>query len=330
MALSLHFLELGLALTYPMSSIPLVFPLSSTAMSNLNTIGPVDTWSAYFCSTTTELGGTVLPCWTWQCWWSKNPSNRLYHWTQMMNLPGWWVQKVWLSHDGWLLVAKKEEFNLLVFDPPRQLDQRNLVVETISSKGSMESQRQNMAATMSKRALQTFLRLPEDALSPRPRSRSPRGDRGGAAAGLGNADPTYTNPGTSDGFNAPFWSNILAFSSFNHFWLLRLFVGYFPFPRLQRLHFKIWKMALMVSLRPLNLFSIQVKGTLRWEWLDEGMLIVKKSRLSWFIRPCTGTPSPCKPKGRISTAKLSQAKAAVASCLYLALPASGNASMKFS
>ena len=86
----------------------------------------------------------------------------------------------------------------------------------------------------------------------------------------------------------------------------------------------------MVSLPPLNLFSIQVKGTLSWEWLEEGMLIVKKSRLSWFIRPCAGTPSPCKPKGHISTAKLSQAEAAIASCLYLALPASGNASMKFS
>ena len=69
-------------------------------------------------------------------------------------------------------MARKEEFSLLVFEPPRQLDQRNLVEETISSEGSMESQRQTMAATMSKRALQTFLHLPDDSLSLRPRSRS--------------------------------------------------------------------------------------------------------------------------------------------------------------
>ena len=54
--------------------------------------------------------------------------------------------KIWQSYDGWVLVAKKGEFNLLVFDPPRQLDQRHLVEETISSEGSIESQRQNMAA----------------------------------------------------------------------------------------------------------------------------------------------------------------------------------------
>lgn len=100
-----------------------------------------------------------------------------YQWNQMKNLPGWWVKKIWHSYDGWLLVAKKEEFSLLVFDPPRQLDQRTLVEETISSEGSMESQRQTMAANMSKRAFQTFLHLPEDSLSLRPRSRSPRGDR---------------------------------------------------------------------------------------------------------------------------------------------------------
>ena len=76
-------------------------------------------------------------------------------------------------------MARKEEFNLLVFDPPRQLGQRNLVEETISSEGSMESPRENMGATMSKRALQTFLHLPDDSLSPRPKSRSPCGDRGG-------------------------------------------------------------------------------------------------------------------------------------------------------
>ena len=70
--------------------------------------------------------------------------------------PGWWVKKIWHSYDGWLLVAKKEEFSLLIVDPPRQLDQRILVEETISSEGSMESQRQTMVANMSKRALQPF------------------------------------------------------------------------------------------------------------------------------------------------------------------------------
>ena len=102
---------------------------------------------------------------------TEQESDQIYYqWTQMKNLPGWWVKKIWL------FVAKKEEFNLLIFDPPRQLDERNLVEETVSSEGSMESQRQNMAANISKRARQSFLHLPEDALSPRPRSRSPRGE----------------------------------------------------------------------------------------------------------------------------------------------------------
>ena len=35
-----------------------------------------------------------------------------YQWTKMKNLPGWWVKKVWHSYDGWLLVAKKEEYTL--------------------------------------------------------------------------------------------------------------------------------------------------------------------------------------------------------------------------
>jgi len=85
-----------------------------------------------------------------------------------------------------VVVAKKEEFNLLVFEPPRQLDQRVLVEETISSEGSMDSQRQTLVANMSKRALQTFLHLPEDALASRPRSRSPRGDRNHMAAEVPN------------------------------------------------------------------------------------------------------------------------------------------------
>ena len=114
-----------------------------------------------------------------------------YQWNKMKNLPGWWVKKIWHSYDGWLLVAKKEEFSLLVFDPPRQLDQRVLVEETISSEGSMESQRQTLVANMSKRALQTFLHLPEDALSSRPRSRSPRGDRSNMAAEIPNPIPSH-------------------------------------------------------------------------------------------------------------------------------------------
>lgn len=125
-----------------------------------------------------------------------------YQWNKMNNLPGWWVKKVWTSQNGWLLVAKKEEFSLLIIDPPPQLDQRNLVGETISTESSIDSQRQSMAATMSKRALQSFLRLPEDALSSRPRSRSPRGDRGNVAAGSGNAQPSYANLEPIDGLMA--------------------------------------------------------------------------------------------------------------------------------
>lgn len=83
-------------------------------------------------------------------------------------------------------MAKKEEFSLLVFDPPRQLDQRILVEETMSPEGSIESQRQTLVANMGKRALQTFLHLPEDALSSRPRSRSPRGDRSSMGAASQN------------------------------------------------------------------------------------------------------------------------------------------------
>ena len=57
---------------------------------------------------------------------------------------------------------------------------------------------------MSERALQTFLHLPEDVLSPRPRSRSPRGDRGYVAdVGVGSADPIPMNPGAAAGLIAP-------------------------------------------------------------------------------------------------------------------------------
>ena len=98
-----------------------------------------------------------------------------YQWTRMQNLPRWWDKKVWHSYDGWLLVAKKEEFNLLIPDVPVPVDQRSLVEETLSSESSMEHQRQNMGATMARQALQNFLHLPEGTLSDRERSRSPRG-----------------------------------------------------------------------------------------------------------------------------------------------------------
>ena len=70
-----------------------------------------------------------------------------YQWTKVQNLPGWWVKKIWHSQEGWLLVATKAEFSLLIHEEPRHVDQRNLVEETISSEGSMESQRQNMGPT---------------------------------------------------------------------------------------------------------------------------------------------------------------------------------------
>ena len=98
-----------------------------------------------------------------------------YQWARMQNLPGWWVKKIWHSQDGWLLVAKKEEFNLLVHDVPLPIDQRNLVEETLSSESSIETQRQNMGANMARQALQHFLHLPDDAIHARERSRSPRG-----------------------------------------------------------------------------------------------------------------------------------------------------------
>ena len=98
-----------------------------------------------------------------------------YQWTRMQNLPGWWVKKIWHSYDGWLLVAKKEELNLLIHDVPAAMDQRNLVEETLSSESSIEHQRQNMGANMARQALQHFLHLPDDTIPARERSRSPRG-----------------------------------------------------------------------------------------------------------------------------------------------------------
>ena len=99
-----------------------------------------------------------------------------YQWTKMQNLPGWWVKKIWHSFDGWLLVAKKEEFSLLINDRIDPIDQRNLVEETLSSEGSMEYQRQNLGANLARQALQCFLHLPDGALPTRERSRSPRGE----------------------------------------------------------------------------------------------------------------------------------------------------------
>ena len=91
---------------------------------------------------------------------------------------------MWHSYDGWLLVAKKEEFNLLIPDNPAPLDQRNLVEETLSSESSMEHQRHNMGADMARQALQNFLHLPDGSVPTRERSRSPRGD---AAIGIAAA-----------------------------------------------------------------------------------------------------------------------------------------------
>ena len=113
-----------------------------------------------------------------------------YQWTKMQNLPGWWVKKIWLSYDGWPLVAKKEEFTLLIHDRTAPVDQRNLVEETLSSEGSIESQRQNLGATMARQALQHFLHLPEGALPARERSRSPRGEVAAAVTITGLREST--------------------------------------------------------------------------------------------------------------------------------------------
>ena len=99
-----------------------------------------------------------------------------YQWTKMRNLPGWWVKKVWHSFDGWLLVAKKEEYTLLIPDKVAPVDQRNLVEETLSSEGSLDNQRQSLGSNMARQTLQNFLHLPENALHNRERSRSPRGE----------------------------------------------------------------------------------------------------------------------------------------------------------
>lgn len=78
----------------------------------------------------------------------QDSSQIYYQWNKMNNFPGWWVKKVWTSEDGWLLVAKKEEFSLLIIDPPPQLDQRHLVEEVICTDSCIDSQKQSMAATL--------------------------------------------------------------------------------------------------------------------------------------------------------------------------------------
>ena len=121
-----------------------------------------------------------------------------YQWTKMQNLPGWWVKKIWHSYyDGWLLVAKKEEFSILINDRIAPIDQRNLVEETLSSEGSMEYQRQNLGANLARQALQHFLHLPEGALPARERSRSPRGEMVAAAAAEAARIPGLTTLGYS-------------------------------------------------------------------------------------------------------------------------------------
>ena len=75
-----------------------------------------------------------------------------YQWTKMKNLPGWWVKKVWHSYDGWLLVANKEEYTLLIPDKLIPVDQRNLVEETLGSEGSLDNQRQSLGSTMARKA----------------------------------------------------------------------------------------------------------------------------------------------------------------------------------
>ena len=120
---------------------------------------------------------TLHPSKTYNLGDSELDLNQVYfQWARMQNLPGWWVKKIWHSHEGWLLVATKEEFNLLIPDVPSSVDQRNLVEETLSSESSMEQQRQNMGANLARQALQHFLHLPEDAILSRDRSRSPRGN----------------------------------------------------------------------------------------------------------------------------------------------------------
>ena len=120
---------------------------------------------------------TLHPSKTYNLGDTELDSNQVYfQWARVQNLPGWWVKKIWHSHEGWLLVATKEEFNLLIPDVHPPIDQRNLVEETLSSESSMEQQRQNMGANLARQALQHFLHLPEDAILTRDRSRSPRGN----------------------------------------------------------------------------------------------------------------------------------------------------------
>ena len=70
---------------------------------------------------------------------------------------------------------------------------------------------------------------------------------------------------------------------------------------------------------------MQVTGTRIWEWKEEhGMLMVMKSKVSWFILPWIGTPSPWSPNGKNSKAwNPSHSTAAFASCLYWKVPILG-------
>ena len=39
---------------------------------------------------------------------------RYYHWNKLQSLPPWMIRKVWTS-EGWLLVARPEEHELLIY-----------------------------------------------------------------------------------------------------------------------------------------------------------------------------------------------------------------------
>lgn len=94
-----------------------------------------------------------------------------YDWSKLYCLPPWEIKKVWVSNDGWLLVARPEENQLLApTHPAIQLDQNSLLVETIQSESSHEEERSGLASSM---AQQVIDHLVPRAMA-RERSRSPR------------------------------------------------------------------------------------------------------------------------------------------------------------
>ena len=111
-------------------------------------------------------------------------------------------------------------------------------------------------------------------------------------------------------------------SDFIHLEPSCLALGNLPSARQWKFHNMTWLISIVCH--PIILASKAQMGILSWlNLFDPTKFTVQNSKVLWFILPCTGTPSPCKPKGNIfpmGSPKLSQA---LANLLAKKLPSSG-------